>query len=435
MRSTPQIKTLAGRPRIRGTHRTALTIVFAMLLVACEPANVAVGSLQPLYGERDRSIVFEPRLLGTWDKNPGSVPASSWTFEQIEGEDAYTLTDRRSDGGTGVYRAVLVRLDGLLVLDLSPVTDEPSETYGSNLLRLHTFHRVWLDSDVLREAWLADIPLKSILDQRRGEIRHERFESSPQIILTASPDELQRFVTRHAAELFYPGEKEKASPYYRRENQAYLRSLEDQLQLNASDADALESLGMEYLRQGHYNEARDTLQRAVNLEPQDSDHRGALAFAWLYLKDPVEARNALPDEWKIDCVLAITYFHERRFAETTQSFESCFAREGYDTQLGMMYVVALEFSSSRLAVEDALKKFPPGNSWDAHVHDYFRDQINDEQLLRQARNDVRECQAHFLIGMRRLAQGDHEGGHAHFQKSADTRAFGTLAHLGAVAFL
>src|SRR5687768_17051000 len=85
----------------------ALAIVF---LAAC------ARSVHPLYTEKD--LVQDPALVGA---RTNSITSDHWAFEAKEGK-GYQLVQTDGNGQVAVFNAHLLKLDGVLFLDVQ-VTD------------------------------------------------------------------------------------------------------------------------------------------------------------------------------------------------------------------------------------------------------------------------------------------------------------------------
>lgn len=158
------------------------TLGIALLIVSC------VQSLHPLYTEKD--LVFEPALVGTWAGEGGNL----WIFLK-SGEKAYELIYVEKES-PAKFLAHLVRLDKFLFLDLFPESpDLKNDLQQAHLLNTHTFSRVWLDGDTLRLAMLEHDWIRTMIDQKKTTIKHERLDN--RIVLTASTKELQNLIGKH----------------------------------------------------------------------------------------------------------------------------------------------------------------------------------------------------------------------------------------------
>ena len=157
--------------------RTApiVLILAALFLTGC----VSVSE-QPLYTSRD--LVFDSRLLGTWQEADGHdvVWIGAGTDSGTGAAKTYVLTDEHG----ARLRAHLLRLNGALFLDLE-------EDNGHHFLA-----RVWITNNelhisALRRCWLE----KQIT---RGEIAGRVAEGFLEpSLLTASTAQLQTFLASH----------------------------------------------------------------------------------------------------------------------------------------------------------------------------------------------------------------------------------------------
>ena len=168
--------------------RTTRFIPFT-IIVAAFTISGCLRSLHPFYTEK--TIVFEPKLVGTWVDQDSSV----WTFVQSEPK-AYELVYTEK-GSPGRFSAHLVKLGKLMFLDLFP--REPvlqNGFYKFHLVPVHTILRVWIDEDGLRMAMLNHDWFKDQVDKKKVNLAQERREN--EIILTASTADLQKFVVKYA---------------------------------------------------------------------------------------------------------------------------------------------------------------------------------------------------------------------------------------------
>jgi hypothetical protein len=178
--------------------KNLIAFVIAILFMSC------VRSLHPLFDKKD--LVFEPGLVGTWAEKDRE---NTWTFRR-SGDKAYSLVyyeqehgslHKEVKGDSAEFAAQLGRLGKFTFLDLIP---EESDEYGNtrntlynlHILPAHTFWRVWLEGEVLRLALLDNGWLKEMIEQKKVEIAHEEIDGA--IVLTASTQQLQEFVLKHA---------------------------------------------------------------------------------------------------------------------------------------------------------------------------------------------------------------------------------------------
>jgi hypothetical protein len=163
-----------------------LLVGAALVVAGCIP------SLQPLY--TDKVTTFDPALVGVWRQQDAE---STWAFAR-KGLNTYRLIQTDNKGRSGQFEARLIKLGANSFLDLFP--DEPKQIenayYKFHLLQVHTFLRVSLSDSTLELAGMDPAWLKRQLDADPKSLRHTVVNNM--IVLTDSPDELQKFVGRHA---------------------------------------------------------------------------------------------------------------------------------------------------------------------------------------------------------------------------------------------
>ncbi len=189
-------------------HLTCFTIIIVVFSIAG-----CVRSAQPLFTKKD--LVFKGALIGTWTDKDGN---DIWRFQKSQ-DSGYTLiyyqrkyskSNENQSGDTCRFEAHLIQLGQYYFLDLFP--EEPgskikNDFYIFHLMRVHTFHRIWFDGDLLRTAMLNDDWLNNMLDKQNIDIAHEKVDGH--IILTAPTKELQLLVLRYAEDNWaFPEPKE-----------------------------------------------------------------------------------------------------------------------------------------------------------------------------------------------------------------------------------
>jgi hypothetical protein len=189
-----------------------LFYLLAVLLGGCLP----VMSLHPLVAEKD--IVFEEKLLGTWLDDPNS-PKSTWQFKRVEDrtqkdgefdppkkpEIAYKLILLNNEDNTkGSFFAHLIKLEDRLFLDVYPsrlpcAQPDPNEDWLLNAFFLmpgHSFAIIDSIEPQLKLRWTNQEEMKKLLKEEPNVVKHELVEDS--IVLTASTEQLQKFVMKYA---------------------------------------------------------------------------------------------------------------------------------------------------------------------------------------------------------------------------------------------
>lgn len=188
-----------------------LFYLLAGLLGSCVP----VMSLHSLFTEEN--IVFNEKLLGTWVDDPNS-PKGTWEFKRVadsaqkdwelpppkKPEKAYNLLLSNEEGAKGSFFAHLVRLEGRLFLDVFPsqlpcAELDPKQDWVFNtafLIPGHSFAVIDSIEPQLKIRWTNEDEMEKFLKEQPNALKHELVEDK--IVLTASTDQLQKFVLKYA---------------------------------------------------------------------------------------------------------------------------------------------------------------------------------------------------------------------------------------------
>ena len=172
--------------------------IYVAIVVRCTP------SLHPIYTPDD--IIYDPALIGTWQAQD-SVETLEFS-PYSEKEAAYNLTYTDSDGNTGEFMAHLVSVGDHMFLNIYPEPNETDEddlalylTIGANMFVLvEQIEPEFIVRDI-DEDWLS-----SYLTENPDALKHEFVvnsftdgvpEPASELVLTASPEELQAFMIEH----------------------------------------------------------------------------------------------------------------------------------------------------------------------------------------------------------------------------------------------
>jgi hypothetical protein len=162
-----------------------------MVLTGCGPLT----SLQPLWDEGHQ--VVEPALEGTWrsDEDDEFLVVTRAKDQSLRMK--YISTD-----GVARYEAHVLRLGGLLFLDLSPEDCEANAPWNGDVympfLPLHFFARVEQSDGVLKLSVLDEEAVSGKI--QAGSIRISSIETDGTLVLTATTRDLQEFIARHASD-------------------------------------------------------------------------------------------------------------------------------------------------------------------------------------------------------------------------------------------
>ena len=178
--------------------KTCVLCVFVVILII-GMTGCFVLSVHPLYFEKD--LIFESGLVGTWGEKENEKDLSElWIFKE-SGDKSYKFIFREEEEGDGIFEAHLLKLGDYLFLDLYPEEPETgSEFYNMHVIPAHSFIRISLEGHVLRLGFFDLEWLKKNIEEGKVSIKHERRDDT--IVLTASTEELQKFVLKHVEEAF-----------------------------------------------------------------------------------------------------------------------------------------------------------------------------------------------------------------------------------------
>jgi hypothetical protein len=167
----------------------------ALLLFAVAACAVLGGcyvqSLQPLFS--DRTTIFDPSLLGTWVAEEDDEFV--FTLEDTS-RGVYRLISDES-GATARFQAVLTDFDGVRFIDIFP--EEPNNDngfYRDHLMRVHSILKVERMADTLSVADFDAEWLSTMAAEKKLSIPHVSLDGA--VLLTASTEELQKFVRTYA---------------------------------------------------------------------------------------------------------------------------------------------------------------------------------------------------------------------------------------------
>ncbi len=182
--------------------------VILVFLVLGSMTSCLVSSLHPFYKQKDKR--YDPVMTGTWMDGDSSI----WTIEANEesGEflgpshpdSTYLITYYEEKDRAGRFVGTLFRIRGVDYVDFYP---EPYEDHCATELTCwhhfptHTLARVQYSRDSILLYWYGEEWLNELFERNRIRIPHETVEISPDYprhILTASTDELQKFIRKYA---------------------------------------------------------------------------------------------------------------------------------------------------------------------------------------------------------------------------------------------
>ncbi len=183
--------------------KTRLIVLVALLTSALQ--GCIVKSIYPFYKESD--VTFRKELVGSWvdeENNDWTIHANPFKPNSYE---LHMTKDNRDVAFSGN----LFTIDGQLYLDLFPVSDNKEEMliFDLHLVPMHSVAMVEkiTDSEISIK-WFDEEWLYAMFSENRIRIPHEKVmdldlkpnEDEGMYILTASTEELQKFIVKYRNE-------------------------------------------------------------------------------------------------------------------------------------------------------------------------------------------------------------------------------------------
>ena len=204
-------------------------IIVTALLATIFVSSCTVLSFYPLYTEKE--LVKDDRIIGKWQSfnNKDSYPTSEnsteidtliWEIsyqktvwkkklnnpfdrgsEDIPNKFTYTLHMYDKSMPKNKYTEFhlhLVRLGNNLFIDFFPEEWQKDDTFlAVHLISVHTFAKIDIGNK-LEINWFDSELLQKLFDENKIRIKHEN--NGVYTLLTAKPEELQKFVKKYANE-------------------------------------------------------------------------------------------------------------------------------------------------------------------------------------------------------------------------------------------
>ena len=186
--------------------RFTISVIFLAMLMM---TGCLVSSLHPFYKSKDK--VYDPVLEGNWIDGDSCI----WTIEPNEvsptfmatpvPDSTFRITYYEDEDSRALLTGVLFRLNGVSYVDFSPAKDEDhfsSDMTGFHHIPVHTLARVQYSSDSILLYWYGEDWLNELFEQNRIRISHETVDAPDydRHLLTASTDELQKFIRKYASD-------------------------------------------------------------------------------------------------------------------------------------------------------------------------------------------------------------------------------------------
>jgi hypothetical protein len=193
-----------------------LPLIGLLILSSC-----VIKSLHPFYTED--TICFEKIFIGSWNatgnglwkvepfqkvilKENGKSKPSELNESELTSykkyKHAYVLYFEKDSNKT-TFLAMPFKIDNQMFLDIIPVEDSTSEKsknglYKMHLIETHSLAKFDIVSDnEINISWLSSKKLDELLIGNRIKIQHEKVGFGETVILTASSEELVKFIKKY----------------------------------------------------------------------------------------------------------------------------------------------------------------------------------------------------------------------------------------------
>jgi hypothetical protein len=173
--------------------KNILIYLLAATFVGCVP------SLHPLFSNKD--AITKDTLIGIWTSEDDK---DTWQLRQScdENDKRYRLIQTHEGGNPGRFHVTFGKLNGMLFIDLFPDFMEPNTSpfYQFHQVPAHTFAKIEQTSDGLKIKIMDSGAIEKLLLNNPILIKHEviKDQKDSKIVLTASTEELQKFVAKYA---------------------------------------------------------------------------------------------------------------------------------------------------------------------------------------------------------------------------------------------
>ena len=196
----------------------SLFIILALLFSSC-----VVKSLHAFY---TKDILFyEAKFIGHWNDSENA----SWTIQAFKDvilkendkqnpselkpdelrlynnyKEGYVV-DFEKDSTKTTFLAMPFKINNQLFLDFTPIEDRESDKtnndlYKMHLVKTHTLAKLDIESDnTMSIKWLDQDKIESLLNENKIKIKYEKVSVDETILLTASSEELVKFIEKYMA--------------------------------------------------------------------------------------------------------------------------------------------------------------------------------------------------------------------------------------------
>ncbi len=168
------------------------------LLAAIFFGGCVVQTIQPLFAEKD--LISYPALVGTWAQQDGEKEVGLWVFATHD--QRYELTHTDEKGRKALFTVGAGKIGTNVFLDGFPANllpgSELNDLAQAHLIGAHTFLKLVKTNDALVLRAMDYEWLENLLKENPKAIAHAVQDKHS--ILTATTEELQKFVAKYAGD-------------------------------------------------------------------------------------------------------------------------------------------------------------------------------------------------------------------------------------------
>jgi len=196
--------------------RTRSIALLACVLLC---SSCILRSLNPFYTKD--AVLFEKSLTGNWEDNSKGTwdirPFKQWFLKENKNKlptepmdveawntygDGYFVSYTKK-GTESFFLAISFKVDDQVFIDFIPYYYEESvgnELVAQHLVKAHSVARLNIkDDDQIKIEWFSEKQLNTLLEEEKVQLKHEIVGPLKEVILTATSQELYRFLKKYKA--------------------------------------------------------------------------------------------------------------------------------------------------------------------------------------------------------------------------------------------
>ncbi len=180
-------------------QRITLSAIYLALFVLV--SGCGIFSIHPLFHQQD--LIVETKLIGTWKE---ASDDDLWIRIDTTSEKRYLFTIIDKEDTINLVMGLL-QLQGQYFIDLFPDGDcsffdggdcLALENMLKNYIPVHTFMKFEMKGGEIYLTEFDNERLIDLFEQNRIRLAHEQPKDADYVVITASTNDLQKFITRYA---------------------------------------------------------------------------------------------------------------------------------------------------------------------------------------------------------------------------------------------